>query len=817
MTALIVAIFDFARRRRLVLPLICAAVLSLACIGIAQIKFTEDVFELLPQNEPAVAEGRLVLARFRTLERIIISLKADEQVKLLSAIDNTAAELRNAPGIRSVVSRLNDHAMEDIAQAYDGKLPMLFDAPMQRAVEQRLTAEEFQLRLQRFADRQAGAEGITVDSAKFRRDPFAMDEMLLRRFERLNAGFNVQLIGGRLVSKDGLHGLIIAEAEFPALNTGRGIDLIAGVDRVLAGLPPGVSGVAIGGHRSSVDNALVLRNDIQWTILTSVLGVLAIFILAYRSLTPIIATLLSVGVGFGAALGVQGWTVGALSAITAGFSAALLGISVDYTVHLVTAMGGEAAATKPQRVRDALRHVALPTALAMVTTVVAMATLWFSRFDGLKQLAAIATIGVTVAFVFAFTVGAQFLAKVGPRPKANLLVNVVRGAGRLRERARVPILVGALIVTLGLGYGLSRVQIDGDVRHLDGSSRAAREAEADVNRVYGGNALTRTLVVSRGDDLEGALRANDLAAREIDKLGVTRFEGLSWVLPARDTQRENIARWRRFWTNERVAALKEAMLKARANSAGKELTFTAAKCDAFFADFFARLSPDTPDGALIDPTELRQRPLWDLLRNYASEADGGVYVATTAELAPELTPLLRAGAPSAMMLNKTAFAGVIVGFVQRDLIVLGGLSLALVVFLLWLTFGEIGAIAAALTPVGGSLIWTLGLMGLLGIQFNIINTLVTVFIAGLGIDYGIFVVQIYREAPDAATARERMASAGGGIAAAAITTLFGFGSLAIASHPALFSVGITTTIGITSSLILALFVTPSLVARGGGK
>jgi predicted RND superfamily exporter protein len=46
---------------------------------------------------------------------------------------------------------------------------------------------------------------------------------------------------------------------------------------------------------------------------------------------------------------------------------------------------------------------------------------------------------------------------------------------------------------------------------------------------------------------------------------------------------------------------------------------------------------------------------------------------------------------------------------------------------------------------------------------------------------------------------------------AGMTTLFGFGSLALASHPALFSVGITTAIGVLSALALTLFVVPTLL------
>lgn len=56
-----------------------------------------------------------------------------------------------------------------------------------------------------------------------------------------------------------------------------------------------------------------------------------------------------------------------------------------------------------------------------------------------------------------------------------------------------------------------------------------------------------------------------------------------------------------------------------------------------------------------------------------------------------------------------------------------------------------------------------------------------------------------------------LVSAGTGIAAAALTTLMGFGSLTLARHPALFTVGLTTCMGVLSAFVLAVFVVPSIM------
>lgn len=809
--------FDFFKGKPLVLPIAVVVLLAGALVGALRIDFEEDIFALLPGDEPVVAESRLAMDRYRGLERVVIALESDDPRALAQGVDLADAELRGIDGVSELVSRIDARAQEDIGELYLGKTPLLFDPPMREAIEARLTTAYFERQLQRYLDAQAGREGIQVVDT-FRPDPFGFDEITLRRFENLNAGFNGRPDArGRILSADGRVAILLIEPGFPANDTQRGRAFMREIDAALNTLPDGVTPHVIGAHRSSVDNAQTIESDLNLTIATSVIGILLLFTLAFRAFTPIVVTLLSVGFGFAMAMGSQGWVRGDLSAITAGFAAVLLGISVDYAVHLVTTYGsldGE----REDRARAALRHVARPGFVAMFTTAAAIFMLRFSAFDGLHQLAEMAIAGIAGALVFAFTAGAQILRKVGPKPEAAGPVSKAIGALQsARRRARWPVLALIVATTALLACFLPRVSFDGDVMNLDGKSERTRASENLVQRAFGQDTLTRTLVVTGGEDLESALRANDIAARDLYRLGAA-YESCAWVLPATRTQRENLEAWRRYWSEDRIRAVKGLMAGATAThpNTGREVRFSEDRLETAFGAFFARLRLADPP-ATLDPSSMRARPAWTLISSFVSEADGRVSIGATARLEPGMLGRLKARQPSAVVLNKRAFVGRMVGFIQRDLVVMGGLSLLLVTVVLWLTFRNARDVFTALVPVVGGMTWTLGLMGLLGIPFNIINTLVTVFIAGLGIDYGIFFVQTYRGSRDRAQARLRIKYAGAGVLVAAVTTLFGFGSLALADHPALFSVGITTAIGVASALTLTLLVVPTLLEFGSGK
>lgn len=809
-------LFDTLSRKRFALAATVALLLLVAAAGASRLQFSEDIFALLPDDEPAVAQARLSLSRFSTLDRMVIALESDDSRTLARAVDDLDAKLRPLPGVKQVISRIDQQAQDEIFALYQGKLPLLFDQSMEEALSARLNRPWFEQRLQQYVDAQAGKEGIKIVDT-FRSDPFGFDELALRRFEKLNSGFAGRTDAqGRILSPDGRLAVLFVEPDFPPGNTGRGREFMAQVDGLLADLPEGASAHVIGAHRSSVDNAEVLRTDMHLTIATSVIGIALLFVLGFRSLLPVLLPLLSVSFGFAMALGAQGWARGGLSAITAGFSAVLLGIAVDYAIHLLAAFAGQEGERTP-RARAAVGHTGVPSFLAMLTTVAAILMLRLSRFDGLHQLAEMAAVGVFGALLFALLAGPQLLAKWGPRPRpSNPFAALAGGLNAARSKARMPLLAVFALGTVLCAAFFPAVGFDGDVTNLDGKSARTRAAEAAIQTAFGQETLRRTLAISGADTLEGALREGDLAARELHAMGV-KFESAAWVLPSTLTQQENLMRWRGFWTQARLADLKTAMTAAcaRRPDTGASFSFKAAQVEKGFASLWQTVSPGH-DPALLQPEQIRKRPVWTLLGNFISERDGRVFSGAVAVMDERQIGELHARVPAALVLNKASFVGRIVQLIRRDLLLMGGLSLLLVVVILWFTFARLADMLIALVPVAGGMVCTLGLMGLLGIPFNIINTLLTVFIAGLGIDYGIFYVQTWRGAGGAEEAARRLRDAGAGVLLAALTTLFGFGTLAMAGHPALFSVGVTTGIGVTTALLLTLFVVPTLLEWTAG-
>ena len=117
------------------------------------------------------------------------------------------------------------------------------------------------------------------------------------------------------------------------------------------------------------------------------------------------------------------------------------------------------------------------------------------------------------------------------------------------------------------------------------------------------------------------------------------------------------------------------------------------------------------------------------------------------------------------------------------------------------------ALLALVPPIGGSLIM-FGIMGVLGIDLNPANLIVLPLVLGIGVDDGVHVIHDFREQRGTYKTSPSTINA---IVLTSLTSMIGFGSMMVASHRGLYSVGMVLVIGVGSCLIVSLVTLPALL------
>lgn len=128
-------------------------------------------------------------------------------------------------------------------------------------------------------------------------------------------------------------------------------------------------------------------------------------------------------------------------------------------------------------------------------------------------------------------------------------------------------------------------------------------------------------------------------------------------------------------------------------------------------------------------------------------------------------------------------------------------------FLLVFTFRSLPAMLLAMLPLLVGTAWTMGLMRLLGVNLNLANSLFLPLIVGAGVEYGIIILQRWRQRRSGDV--ELPLSTGKGIILAGLTTTVGFGSLTIAAHRGIHSLGLLATLGSLSVVAAAVIFLPA--------
>jgi hypothetical protein len=122
----------------------------------------------------------------------------------------------------------------------------------------------------------------------------------------------------------------------------------------------------------------------------------------------------------------------------------------------------------------------------------------------------------------------------------------------------------------------------------------------------------------------------------------------------------------------------------------------------------------------------------------------------------------------------------------------------------------------ALIPLLFGMLWTVGLMHLFGLKFNLANVWGIPLIVGTASEFGLNITVRYMEGrrhggPFVARSTVMAVIVNG------LTTIAGFGSLMVADHQGIFGLGLLLTIGMSVSLVSSLLVLPVLLRNFGHK
>ncbi len=794
------------------------------------LSFETDVLSLMPRRDPVVSEFRRTLTEFGSLETLLVVVRVggEEQLELAMALsDEIAEKLRESPHLSQVQAQLEDPVK--LAETVFRHAVLFLDADGLNALGDRLTDRGLAARA---ADIRAALDtphGILGKELAVR-DPLGFLPLLLGRLTSTPSALKVDFSSGHFLSADHSLLLVLAKPTGPAQNIDFDERLLADVGARIEqakGRVAAEQGVPVaelpevlvgGGHRIAFEDASLIKKDIISNSVTSVIGVLLLFFLAYRRFATAHYAFLPLGTGLAMTFIFAALALGRLNSATSGFSALLVGLGIDFTIvtygrYLEGRLAGLACA---EALEDMAANTGPAVMLGAITTVGTFFAFLATRFAGLREFGLLTGVGIMFMCVSAFLLLPALVTLFDRDTAAVPAARWLHVGGVLRWAARHSrgVLAVAGIVTVAAVVSLRWLDFDDDVRNLRSPSNQGVAVQEEVAKAFG-LSFNAMMIRIEAPDIETVLaRVQDLAGgldRLRDAGTISSYESLASLVPPRAAQERAVA-----W----LATHRELSDPTRV----RDRLFAALDANGLvsqaFAPGLATLGEAMRPAGPVSLEVWRDTPVQQVVDRSLRRADGHVATVVNVfappgmwrrEAPPGLVALVR-GVPGASLTGVNLVAQRMRLTVWQDAALAGALGLVLVVgLLLWKT-RSLGATLVCLLPVAVGVLWALGVMAVAGYPLNLLNVFVITMVIGVGSDYAIYMLYRTREGADP----EMLAQTARAVLLSALTTIVGFGTLVTTHYPGLQSMGWMASLGVGFACFGAVVLVP-LVLRGWGR
>lgn len=511
--------------------------------------------------------------------------------------------------------------------------------------------------------------------------------------------------------------------------------------------------------------------EITWVGGGATAGILLLLLLAFRRWRVLLAFVpVMVGMLFGAVACVAFF--GSMHVMTLVLGSSLIGVAVDYPLHYLS----KSWSLKPWRSWPALRLTLPGLSLSLATSCIGYLALAFTPFPALTQIAIFSAAGLIGAYLSAVCLLPALLKGVELRP-AQWPLNVAQTLLNAREALLKKIPTPALLAVLLMfcAAGLWQLNSKNDIRQWVGAPPSLMAQAQAIARITGYQPTSQFFLV-RADTEQQLLERQTALSERLDQLiSMGKLQGYlalnQLVSQPREQQQVKAA----------LSALPQHWQPLL------ELGVPLAALQNELAQLQA-LPEQRIDDALNGPLAEPWRLLW-----LGHHADGVAAMVSLQGL--NNASLLRVQAqdlPGVELVDRLGDLNKVFAATQLSAAELKLLSCALIVLLLIAPFGFGGAVRIVALPLLAALC-SLASLGWLGQPLTLFSLFGLLLVTAISVDYAILM-------------REQIGGAAVsllGTLLAALTTWLSFGLLAVSSTPAVSNFGLSVSLGLAFSFILA--------------
>jgi 1-acyl-sn-glycerol-3-phosphate acyltransferase len=775
-----------------ILSVLFAAGIAVLCVLFAsKINFEEDINQIIPKNEKSDLTAK-VLKQLNFSDKIIVIIEnksKEDNFQLSETADtflNKIEPLKKYIG--SVQGKVNDNEISETFDFVNQNLPLFLNENDYIEIGRKLQKDSISKQVENnYVSLVSPTSLVTKEFIK--KDPLGITFLGIKKLNALNISKDFKLEDSYIVTKDGKNLLLFIDPKNKSNDTKNNevfIDQLNGIKDNLNKQFKGKTEISyFGSPVIAVANAQQIKKDIQNTVIISMTVLLLLLIYYFRNVfTPIIVFLPTV-FSVLLALLILYFIKDKISAISLSVGAILIGITIDYALHILTHYKHN------NNIEELYKEITQPIILSSATTAVSFLCLVFVRSEALKDLGLFAAITVILSSITALIIVPQLYTPKTKQKAVN--ANFIDKIGSYPYEKNKPLIIGCSVIILICLFGFRHVGFNEDIGDLNYIPKDLKISEAKLQKLS--DITSKSIyTISYGNSENEALTRNSQLSRFLEKEKkegkILSYNSLGNVVLSEKDQQKKIEDWKKFWDSNKKNQTISELIKN-----GNQFGFNSSAFDQFNENLNKSYSTLT----LKDYEKVKALQISEFLSN-----ENGFYtVSNVVKVDDKKRDAFIKDVEKnhdALAIDRQQMNENFLGLLKRDFNTLINYSLLAIVLTIIVFFRNFELTVLTMFPIVLTGVVTAGILYFLGLELNIFSTVVCTLVFGVGDDFSIFLTQAMQK--EHTTGKNELPTYRTSIILAVFTTVLSIGSLIFAKHPALHSLALVALIGMFSVIII---------------
>lgn len=794
---LILRIYDYLSRHAKILWASLAACLCLFIFLILRLNFSEDISDFLPLGT-SDQEALSVYQNISGANRLYILFAnpddADLTVEAIDFFTETVHSKDSLGWCEDLTAQFDMGQIMEVTDFVYDNIPYFLTKEDYARIDSLLARPDYLDVCMKKNLEMLMFPTSALTTSNMVRDPLSLFSPVLAELRTSDQHMNFEMYDGYIFTPDMSRAVAMMSSPFGNSETeynSKMLSLLHESIDLMTKKYPEVKAHVVGGPEIAVGNASRIKKDSILAIALS--AILIVLLVAYSigSFRNIVLIFLSIGWGWLFALGGMSLFGNQVSIIVIGISSVILGIAVNYPLHLIVHLN------HVPDMRKAIKEIILPLVIGNITTVGAFLTLIPLQSVALRDLgtfAALLLIG-TIAFVLIYL---PHMLKV--KPDVERESKVLDFLSRISPEKSKAFVICTLVLTAILAVFSVRTEFDSNMANINYMTDRQREDMQYFQKLLSDSSkenVESIYVLSSGRTFDEALTRNSQIAPMIDSLiqsrAIISHKGVSQFLVSKEEQQERLEDWKNFIERQKgllTTSLNESAVK-----------------NGFSPEAFSQFTGLISDKEYAPQDIGHFAPLTKMiLSQNVTEVDntGLAYIVDVINVRPERMEEIKSHFTNCF--DVVSMNSALSKNLSDDFNYIGWACSLIVFLFLWFSFGRLELAVISFLPMAVSWIWILGIMAILGVKFNIVNVILATFIFGQGDDYTIFMTEGCQH--EYRYRRPILSSYKSSIIQSALIMFVGIGTLIVSRHPAMKSLAEVTIIGMLSVVLMAYMIPP---------